>query len=270
MNLLWRLKYPETSKVCLPCLPGCLPGGGGDRFWGRGCKGGEIFLLGGNVYLGGKSWFFENPERGMGPGFRGIPSEKIRDAMRPLGRKEAKMGEKEKLFGGGRGGEMPEKNCKDIQKEEALFERFAKRRFSHRTGKVTAGFAGGGKGQGEGSGADETPPVKPEGLGETDFRYGWGKSAVFSAGGLARGRWRGTDTDKPFLRICTVCRGCAGGCRKICAHTGGAAFYFSSHTMRAAISAGETPEIRLAWPRFRGRTSFSFWRASSRRPKICS
>ena len=57
----------------------------------------------------------------MGTGFRGIPSEKIRDAMRPLGRKGAKMGEKEKLFGRGRGGEMPEKNCKDIQKERGLF-----------------------------------------------------------------------------------------------------------------------------------------------------
>ena len=140
----------------------------------------------------------------------------------------------------------------------------------HRTGKVPAGFAGGGKGHGEGSGADETPPVKPEGLGKKDFQYGRGKSAVFSAGGLAHSRGGGADTDRPFLRICTVCRGCAGGCRKICAHTGGTAFYFSSHTMRAAISAGETPEIRLAWPRFRGRTSFSFWRASSRRPKICS
>ena len=34
----------------------------------------------------------------------------------------------------------------------------------------------------------------------------------------------------------------------------------------AATSAGLTPEIRLAWPRFMGCTAESFSRASSRRP----
>lgn len=38
----------------------------------------------------------------------------------------------------------------------------------------------------------------------------------------------------------------------------GAAAYFSSHTISAAMSAGETPLMRLAWPRFSGRTAFSF------------
>ncbi len=44
----------------------------------------------------------------------------------------------------------------------------------------------------------------------------------------------------------------------------------SSQTISAAISAGETPEMRLACPIFSGRISFSFWRASRRRPRICS
>ena len=37
------------------------------------------------------------------------------------------------------------------------------------------------------------------------------------------------------------------------------------HT-EAPMSAGETPEMRLAWPRFSGRTAFSFSRASRRSP----
>ena len=40
------------------------------------------------------------------------------------------------------------------------------------------------------------------------------------------------------------------------------------YTSSTAMSAGLTPEIRLAWPRFMGRMSESFCRASSRRPVI--
>ena len=40
----------------------------------------------------------------------------------------------------------------------------------------------------------------------------------------------------------------------------------SKWIIRAATSAGDTPEIRLAWPRLRGRRLASFCRASSRRP----
>ena len=46
----------------------------------------------------------------MGTGFRGIPLDNIRDAMRPLGRKGAKTGEKERIFGGGKGREAAEMN----------------------------------------------------------------------------------------------------------------------------------------------------------------
>ena len=42
------------------------------------------------------------------------------------------------------------------------------------------------------------------------------------------------------------------------------------YTISTAMSAGETPEMRPACPRFSGRILFSFCRASSRRPLICS
>ena len=41
-----------------------------------------------------------------------------------------------------------------------------------------------------------------------------------------------------------------------------------SQIISTPISAGETPEMRLAWPRFSGRTALSFSRASRRRPWI--
>ena len=41
-----------------------------------------------------------------------------------------------------------------------------------------------------------------------------------------------------------------------------------SQIISTPISAGETPEMRLAWPRFSGRTALSFSRASRRRPRI--
>ena len=41
-----------------------------------------------------------------------------------------------------------------------------------------------------------------------------------------------------------------------------------SQIISTPISAGETPEMRLAWPKFSGRTAFSFSRASRRRPRI--
>ena len=43
-------------------------------------------------------------------------------------------------------------------------------------------------------------------------------------------------------------------------------FCRSSAIIKAATSAGETPEIRAAWPRFPGRMASSFCRASRRRP----
>ena len=44
--------------------------------------------------------------------------------------------------------------------------------------------------------------------------------------------------------------------------------YPCSQIISTPISAGETPEMRLAWPRFSGRTALSFSRASRRRPRI--
>ena len=41
-----------------------------------------------------------------------------------------------------------------------------------------------------------------------------------------------------------------------------------SQTMRTDTSAGDTPEIRLACPRFWGRWAFSFSAASSRSPRM--
>ena len=41
-----------------------------------------------------------------------------------------------------------------------------------------------------------------------------------------------------------------------------------SQIISTPISAGETPDMRLAWPRFSGRTALSFSRASRRRPWI--
>ena len=38
------------------------------------------------------------------------------------------------------------------------------------------------------------------------------------------------------------------------------------YTINTATSAGDTPDTRLAWPRFSGRISSSFCRASRRRP----
>ena len=49
-------------------------------------------------------------------------------------------------------------------------------------------------------------------------------------------------------------------------HIAGHGFRCSRAIIRAAISAGETPEILDAWPRFRGRMAVSFCRASSRKP----
>ena len=43
-------------------------------------------------------------------------------------------------------------------------------------------------------------------------------------------------------------------------------FRLSSQISRTAMSAGLTPEMRLAWPMDMGRISDSFCRASSRRP----
>ena len=42
--------------------------------------------------------------------------------------------------------------------------------------------------------------------------------------------------------------------------------YFSSQIINAATSAGDTPEIRAACPKFKGLTAFSFSLASSRKP----
>ena len=39
-----------------------------------------------------------------------------------------------------------------------------------------------------------------------------------------------------------------------------------NHTISTPISAGDTPDTRDAWPRFAGRTAFSFSRASNRNP----
>ena len=43
-------------------------------------------------------------------------------------------------------------------------------------------------------------------------------------------------------------------------------FIFSKNTISAATSAGDTPEILLACPKFSGRMRFNFCRASNRRP----
>ena len=43
-------------------------------------------------------------------------------------------------------------------------------------------------------------------------------------------------------------------------------YSFSKYTISAAMSAGLTPDTRLACPKFRGRIWASFCRASSRRP----
>src|SRR5690348_11658096 len=45
----------------------------------------------------------------------------------------------------------------------------------------------------------------------------------------------------------------------------GAAALRLSHTIRILMSAGETPEMRAAWPTVPGRIWANFWRASIRR-----
>ena len=43
-------------------------------------------------------------------------------------------------------------------------------------------------------------------------------------------------------------------------------FNLFTYTIKTDMSAGETPEMREAWPRERGRTSPNFWRASMEMP----
>ena len=78
--------------------------------------------------------------------------------------------------------------------------------------------------------------------------------------------WRAPQRGKPLSRK-------GGGCplrskKKICLFQ---IFFFEErYTISTATSAGETPEMRPACPRFSGRILFSFCRASSRSPSMLS